>query len=1276
MRPPKSRTRTASPAVATHRTAARIAVIALAGCLHTHPTRAANSTYSFISIDPPPPVHDWQGPCWQLTGGPGNPSGIPNAVGDTAAIDLPPGAWAIDINGAVTVGALAFTVPDGASLSLDPGVGGSLTLDGSAGRAFISSSGAAAARIGAPITIVDILDITTSGTGVLTLAGPISSSASLDINKLGSGTLLLSGNNSYTGLTRISEGTLMLGHANALGTAASATFVSSGASLDLNGQSVTLAEALNISGTGIASAGALVNSSGSAASWAGTVTLAVAGTAIGGSGDIRLNGALAGNYKLVKTGAGTLTLTKASTRNTGGTTQVDGGTLRLEHAQALSNQTGTAITVNADAALELAAGITLAQPITLATGAIVRSDGSASTSGTVQLPTAGAATVTFATRNAGDVFSIGTDMNKLLGGDGDETIRIAGPGAVRFGYRTTYKGHWLVTSGTLQAGVPEALGSTANTIRMEGGRFEPRMSSSRYFGHSITAAGPCTIAATGAIPASNVTYDFGNLALTGHTVTITCGENLTVSGGINFGTATLAADSTLNVVNSPAAATTATVGQLHGNHRLTKTGEGVLRLTAMADPSFAAGLTVDGGEVSIATSPDTLGSGAHVINAAGRLVVSIADGLGSGSVTINGGELWATVANALRSSAAGHPPLPIALNGGTLRLRSPANTAFHGDIVASGASTIVIDSPSPMSYIGDDLDALSLAGPLLRIEKTAVVSSATLNFGPTTVVSAATLELAGVDATVGALSGVGSLLKTGSGQLALRVAAAGFTGSFDNREGTTLLAMASNILGGPVAISGGTLQVESSRAAGTSAMTLASDGRLLVRGARGSTVAVPNNITIATAQPTIDARASSGTTGIFTADLGGELSVLSPLTVLSGPNAQVRIGGRLRLESSLQLSGGTLILDVAPDTRIAPSAAISVGVGAMLLADGANDPFSDWADPLSRVGVVNDGELRILSGAKRIGAVHGSGHIAIAPTASLAATGVSQSSLAVDGSLEAGDLAIAQSIIVGNAIDAAQLRASSLVAGSLTIRDRARVQVGSSALSVVEQLAFAGAAGAWRGQLDLTDGALLITYSGPSPLVTLSSLLRSGYNNGAWDGNGIVTTHAGGGRGLGIAEAAELGLSEFAGHPITGPTIVIRHTSAADANLDGASNLVDLTILLNNYNAAGRWTTGDFNHDGQVGFADLGLLLGAYQGAGGALDTPAITLLQQHGFGVIPEPSTAVLFLAASLLRRRRGCANVSRTLIVLGGAATMSGGSGQHGHPYDYRQHRNDPGL
>jgi filamentous hemagglutinin family protein len=184
------------------------------------------------------------------------------------------------------------------SLTGDITFSGATTVGSTLGTLTIDSASTTINDIGSNLTFtgvgnISIADAIATGSGTLT--------------KSGAGTLTLSGNNNYTGNTTISGGKILLGHASGLGS--SAVTVSSG-TLDLNGYS--LSNALNLSGTGISSVGALYNSSTSAVIISGAITLG--GTAsITSLGDITFNNAIRGvngqNYSLTMTATGkTITL--------------------------------------------------------------------------------------------------------------------------------------------------------------------------------------------------------------------------------------------------------------------------------------------------------------------------------------------------------------------------------------------------------------------------------------------------------------------------------------------------------------------------------------------------------------------------------------------------------------------------------------------------------------------------------------------------------------------------------------------------------------------------------------------------------------------------------------------------------------------------------------------------------------------------------------------------------------------------------------------------------
>ncbi len=136
-----------------------------------------------------------------------------------------------------------------------------------------------------------------------TYAGDMSGSGSL--TKIGAGVLTVSGNNSYTGGTTVSAGTLRLGSATALPTDGMLTV--NGGTVDFNGNNLTVASLSGVGGTISMGSGTLTVAE------SGNTSLAAVITGTGGS--------------LVKQGAGTLILTGASTYT--GPTTVSGGRLSI-----------------------------------------------------------------------------------------------------------------------------------------------------------------------------------------------------------------------------------------------------------------------------------------------------------------------------------------------------------------------------------------------------------------------------------------------------------------------------------------------------------------------------------------------------------------------------------------------------------------------------------------------------------------------------------------------------------------------------------------------------------------------------------------------------------------------------------------------------------------------------------------------------------------------------------------------------------------------------------
>lgn len=160
------------------------------------------------------------------------------------------------------------------------------------------------------------------------------------------------------------------------------------------------------------------------------------------------------------------------------------------------------------------------------------------------------------------------------------------------------------------------------------------------------------------------------------------------------------------------------------------------------------------------------------------------------------------------------------------------------------------------------------------------------------------------------------------------------------------------------------------------------------------------------------------------------------------------------------------------------------------------------------------------------------------------------------------------------------------------------------------------------GTLDITNNALVIAFgSNSDPLSTIVGYIKSGYDNGKWDGSGLISTTAATtpGTAIGYADGnTDTGTAAAAG------TILIRYTWLGDLNLDGAVTSSDLaTMTADSGMTNADWAQGDMNYDGVVNADDFALL------ALGAADSHGATI-------ALPEPASAALLAAPLLALRRR----------------------------------------
>jgi hypothetical protein len=132
--------------------------------------------------------------------------------------------------------------------------------------------------------------------------------------------------------------------------------------------------------------------------------------------------------------------------------------------------------------------------------------------------------------------------------------------------------------------------------------------------------------------------------------------------------------------------------------------------------------------------------------------------------------------------------------------------------------------------------------------------------------------------------------------------------------------------------------------------------------------------------------------------------------------------------------------------------------------------------------------------------------------------------------------------------------------------------------------------------LDAGSSYMIVDYDGASPITTVQTLLKSGRNNGTWDGAGIRSSAAGaaGNTALGFVEATEIFTTfpaSFAGQLVDSTAVLVKYTYYGDTDLNGNVNLTDFNRLAANFGMTGRrWFEGDFNYDTLVNLEDFNLL--------------------------------------------------------------------------------------
>jgi autotransporter-associated beta strand protein len=625
--------------------------------------------------------------------------------------------------------------------------------------------------------------------------------AGIALNKTTTGEVVLTGANTYTGLTTLTAGKLILGVDSALALATNVVVNAGELALGTTSQTVST---VTLNG-GTLSGGTLTGTLYSVKS--GAISSVLAGTGVA----------------LNKTTDGEVLLTGANTYT--GLTTVSGGTLTLGVNNALA--LGTSVLVNAG---------------TLAIGVTTQSVDALTLSGGLISGTGGTLSATSFTVESGSISAILS---------GTAALTKATDGVVVLSGVNTYTGATTVNGGTLTLAVNNAL-ALGTAVTVNAGELALGVTVQNVAAVRLVSG----LISGGSLTGASYTVESGTVGsiLSGSGVALTKNQAGTVllsaantyGGGttINAGTLLLGASERLLAAGS----VTLSGGTLDLAGFTQTTGAMLLENGSILSGTLSAsGMTVQNGWIGAVLD----GAGALTKTAAGTVTLA-ARNLYTGGTTLNDGRLVLAVADALVSnsqlnvnggfldlSAVNQTVGQLALTGGTVENGTLTLTGFAVANVASGSAVISADLAGTTASLTKDG-----AGTLLLSGNNSYLAGTTLNAGTLLLGAAERLANAGIltiaggefnlggfTETTGALTltggrifsgtlnaaafgvqagvidaelgGAASLLKSGTGTVALNVASS-YTGGTTITAGTLVLGASERLLdGGSLTVSGG-----------------------------------------------------------------------------------------------------------------------------------------------------------------------------------------------------------------------------------------------------------------------------------------------------------------------------------------------------------------------------------------------------------------------------------------------------------------------------------------
>ncbi|EJH0209908.1 autotransporter-associated beta strand repeat-containing protein [Salmonella enterica subsp. enterica serovar Kentucky] len=772
------------------------------------------------------------------------------------------------------------------------------------------------------------------------------------LTKTGAGTLILNAENTYTGGTLISDGTLVASNVEALGTGD----ITDNAVLELN-TGGDFDNAISGSGQVVKSGDETLTLSGSNTYTGGTIisggTLVATNVEALGTGDVTDNAtlelntggdfdnAIGGTGSVVKSGDKTLTLSGANSY-TGGTT-ISGGTLVASNVEALGSGD-----VTDNATLELNTGGDFANNIG-GTGSVVKSgDKTLTLSGTNSYT--GGTTISGGTLVANNVEALGTGdvtnnatLELNTGGDFDNAISGSGQ-VVKSGDKTltlsganSYSGATTISGGTLIATHVNALGTGAIdnrasllldasgqftvtdlttesggnteigagstlqattltqksdstlTINLNGNTVDPVI----HAASQVSLAGTLDITGVGDVldsdPASTDDLDTFTLIASDKTIAGDF-EKLTVAGMDADLADFITVDGRIDDTGKQYELTTALTWYADRDDAVTD-AHGTFNLTN-ADGSFAVNTVLENVDATLDPASATGWDGTSLIKQGAGTLILNAENTYTGGTTISGGTLVATNVDALGSGDVTDDATLELNTGGTF----DNAIGGSGNVVKSGADTLTLSGSN--SYTG----GTTISGGTL-------VASNVEALGTGDVTNNATLELNTGGDFINNIGGTGRVEKSGDDTLTLSGSNTYTGGTLIN--GGTLVASNVEALGTGDVTDNATLALNTG---GTFDNAISGSGQVVKSGDETLTLCGTNSYTGGTTisggtlvATNVEALGSGDVTDDATLELntGGTFD-----NAISGSGQVVKSGDKmLTLSGANSYSGGTLISD-------------------------------------------------------------------------------------------------------------------------------------------------------------------------------------------------------------------------------------------------------------------------------------------------------------------------------------------------------------------------------